>query len=240
MNQLTERLTKTFQPRLAIIAYTSMMDDWGDAYLESHEIDDQGALLEAKPLKQETIQGMIDVFFDDRQNRIAISGLLPPNILFYEGLPGGHYAMIWHRPAERRRLFFEKSLHIANGEAFVPPMLYKASRRELAVYALPDDRRPDEKTALLRAPFHNVGEEGDVCLGSAMVPKPKERTYAALMKYWEDLFWLSEFSHLQGSKSPTRTNINLLWPKLIKNKRLTWAELDELQPIGKKTVKDIL
>lgn len=209
-------------------------------YLESHAVDEEGRILEGKPLKQETIQGMVEVLFDERRNAVNIGGLLPPNLLAFDRLPGGHYKMIWYRPAERRNLFFAPQLRLKSGQAWVPPMVYAVERRGLNVYALLKDDRPTDKTKLCHAPFHNVNTAGEVCLGSAKVKKPETKTYLSLMEYWETMFWKSEFTHLAGQESPTKTNLNLLWPRLIKDKKLTWAQLDELKPIKALTLKHFL
>ncbi|HEY4288230.1 MAG TPA: hypothetical protein VGN00_14095 [Puia sp.] len=241
MNELTDNLIKEYHPRLAIIAHTSALNDWRDVYLESHPINEAGQILEGRPLKQETIQEIVDVFFDERQNAVAVSGMIPANVLQFEVLPGGRYSLMWYRPAERRRIYFSESLNIPSGEAWMPPMIYHTKdSRGLAMYALANDDRPAESTRLFRAPFHNIYDDGDVCLGNAQVKKPSQKTYASLMKYWEDLFWLSEFTHLNGTANPTKSNLALLWPKLVKNKKLTWSQLDELKPYKKQTVKDLI
>ncbi|MDF2189316.1 hypothetical protein [Paraflavitalea sp. CAU 1676] len=215
MNQLTETLMKTYRPSLAIVVYTNGMDEWHDAYLESHAFNDKGQLLEGKPLKQETIQGLVDVFFDERQNRVQIGGIIPANMIHFDVRPGGYYDMTWFRPAEKRHLFFVDGLHIPSGEAMVPAMLYQVKRKGLYVYALTSDERPALTTELYNAPYHNVSSDGDVCLGSAKVKKPTTRTYQAEMEYWEAMFWKSEFTHLAHAQNPTRTNLNLIWKGLI-------------------------
>lgn len=232
MNDLTEALLKSYKPRLAIIAYTPTLEDWNKCYLESHAIDAKGRLLEGKPLKQDTIQEMVDVFFDDRQNSQQLTGLIPSNLLKFEILPGGHYEMIWYRPQEVRQMFFEDGLKIPNGKAWQPALIYSVSRRDLSVFAITSDERPGENTLLYRAPYHNTNKEGEVCLGSAGqgVKKPASRNYKDQMKYWEDIFWLSEFSHLAGSKNPTKSNLNLLWKKMLADEKLTWQDSDQLLP----------
>lgn len=238
MNERTEPLLKTYKARLAIVAYTSTLNDWNDCYLESHVINDKGQLLEGKPLKQETIQGMVDVFFDERQNKTKFGGLVPENLIKFEVLPGGHYEMMWYRPEEQRVIHFSDALNLPSGKAWMPALIYHVERRALSIYALISNDRPSEKTPLYRAPFHNTGQDGNVCLGSAKVKAPADHTYGAAMKYWEDVFWLSEFTHLAGATNPTKTNINSLWKKLIKNSSLKWSDMNELLPIkeGKKHV----
>lgn len=236
MNKITDKILNNYTPKMALVVYASDVN-WNDAYLESHAINEKGQLLEGKPLLQETIQGIVDVFFDDRISRTAMSGLLPANLLAFEVMPGGKYRMAWHRPAERRVLHFTPNLKIASGEAWVPAMLYVTDSRGLDVFALASNDRPEETTPLLQAPYHNVYDGGSVCLGSAKVKKPTTQTYASIMKYWEDMFWLSEFNHLLG-ESPVKTNINVLWPRLINDPTLTWEQLDELIPANK-TIKKL-
>lgn len=238
MNELTENLVKEFSPRVAIIAYASD-EKWSDCYLESHIIEN-GKIMAGKPLRQETIEGMVDVFFDQQQNQARITGFIPENLLQFIHLPGGHFKMTWYRPAERHVLHFQGSLKIPTGEAWCPPMVWSIDRKVLSVYALDADKRPTPETKIFRAPFHNVADGGDVCLGSAKVAKPAEKTYTAIMKYWEDLFWLSIFTHLHGSNSPTKTNMNMLWKRLIASKRLKWDQLKELKQYRTHKLKDIL
>lgn len=238
MNSRTDALVKTYKPRLAIIAHSTTAGSYEEWYLESHVINDKGHVLEGKPLQQETLQGIVDVFFDERQNSAQFGGIIPHNLIKFDIMPGGQYEMIWYRPEEQRQLFFAESLNLPSGKAWVPALLYKVTRRSLSIYALQAINRPSEQTELFRAPFHNVYDDGRVCLGSAQVKKPVEKTYAAATKYWEDLFWLSEFSHLNGATNPAKTNINTLWKRLINNPDLKWSDMYQLVPIkdGKKFI----
>jgi PRTRC genetic system protein B len=240
MNDLTETLLKSYSPRLAIIAYTSTINDWHECYLESHEINEKGQLLEGKPLQYETIEGIVDVFFDQRQNRVEFGGLLPDNLLQFVILPGGKYKMMWYRPVEQRHIYFAEQLHINSGTAWIPSLVYKVDNNHLSVYALTrQSGRPKEDEEIFLSPFHNVSYEGAVCLGSAKVKKPEKKTYASVMKYWEDMFWLSEFSHLAGAKNPTKNNLSNVWKRLI-DSNIKWEDIDELLPMAKTSKKGIV
>lgn len=241
MNERTEALTKKYKPMLVIAVYKGEGGYSNDKsyYLESHNFNERGQLLEGKPLKQQTISEIVDVFFDERQNQVKITGLIPDNLLLFEIAHGGKYDMIWYRPEEKRQLFFADGLHIPSGLAWVPALLYRVQGNSLEVYALPDNTRPVPATKLFHAPFHNVSE-GSVCLGSAAVKKPDKKTFHTIMKYWEDLFWLSEFSHLAASVNPTRSNLSLLWKQLI-GKEKKWSDFKpgELKST-KSTFEDLL
>lgn len=236
MNARTELLSQTFNPVLSIVVYKSM-DNY---YLESHDINNKGQVMNGKPLLQETIQEIVDVFFDERKNMASITGLIPENLLQFSYLPGGNYKMSWFRPAEQRILHFSKELKIPIGKSWVPPILYIADRKDLYVHALKTSGRPVEKTPLFFAPFFNVNNSGKVCLGNAQVKAPKDKTYSSLMKYWEDLFWLSEFTHV-NDENKTKTQMQKLWRRLIQSKgRLKWAKLDELKRNSAINLKKIM
>lgn len=229
MNDLTQTVGRVFKPSLAVMVYEST-DRENSFYLESHQINDDGQILEGKPLLQETIQGMVDVFFDDSKDKSQLAGAIPENLMLYRPLPGGHYKILWHRPAEIRMMHFAAQLKITSAPTWVPPMIYMAEKTSLSVFATKATARPKDNTKLYRAPYHNVSDDGAVCLGSAKVKKPADRTFLSAMKYWEDLFWLSEFSHFNGATNPTKTKMDDVWRRLVKSKKsIKWADLDELK-----------
>lgn len=229
MNQLTESITEEFKPKLAITVYTTQHEN--DFYLESHDINENGQVMEGKPLLQSTLQGIVDVFFDDRKNLSKITGIIPENMLAFDLLPGGQYRMIWWRPAEKRVLQHATALKIPTGRAWVPAMLYVVNRNGLDVFALATDKRPELNTKLFLAPYFNVNDDGDVCLGNARVKKHKNPTYDNMIKYWEDLFWLSEFSHVNGEEKVKSGDLAEFWRKLMKSKcRKKWSDIDQLMP----------
>ena len=168
MNNRTTTLMSTYRPELSIVVYKNDRD----YYLESHTINEKGQVMEGKPLLQETLQGIIGVFFDERKNMSQLTGILPDNLLYFALLPGGNHKLIWHRPAEVRVMHFAQALHLPTAKVWVPSMLYVAERNHLSVFALKANTRPTEKTKLFRAPFYNVSNEGSVCLGNASVKKP--------------------------------------------------------------------
>ena len=131
-------------------------------------------------------------------------------------------------------MFFRESLKIANAEYNLPGLIYVAGESWLNIYAC-KDKKLTEKTELYAAPFFNV-TGASVCLGSAKIEKPKDLTYTNLLEYWEKRFWLTEFSHLGGGGNPTKSNLVLV-TKAAKDKPF---DLDELQPLKKLKLKDIL
>lgn len=242
MPNVTHELTRSLKPELAVMVYKDPEYGGfaGGYYLESHQINEEGQILEGKPLLQETIGKMVDLFFDQRQDGSQVQGYVPECILKYVPTSTG-YELIWYHPAEVRMLFFADVLKIPSGKAWVPGLIYHVKNDGLNIYAFTGTKRPAAGTKLYRAPFHNISDRGDVCLGSAKVKKPADKTFASIMKYWEDLFWLSEFSHLNGATNPVKTKLGPIWKKLIKTKPTTkWSTLNELLPLKNITMKQLL
>lgn len=242
MNDRTELILGTLYPVVAITVYKNPEDTGiSKFYLESHDITPDGKIGAGRPLLQETIQDVVDVFFDERKNDSAIKGMLPDNLLYFQQLPGSNSRMIWYRPAEIRVLHHATQLKLPTNKCWVPALLYVVDRNELQVHALKSNTRPTEKTKLYKAPFFNVNDDGDVCLGSANVKKPKDPTYDNVIKYWEDLFWLSEFSHVNGSEKVKSKDLSKVYKRLLASKtKIKWSDIDELIPNEKMTLKNIL
>lgn len=241
MNQRTELLNTSYKPELSIMVYRAGDGVFESAYyLESHQIDEKGRVLEGKPLDQQTIQAVVDTFYSEQRERSLLAGLIPDNLLFYKPQAGGNYDLGWYHGPEQRYFHFAKALRIPSAKMWTPALLYFVKEKELNVYAFKKDGRPDEKTKLFRAPFHNINEAGEVCLGNASVKKPTEKTFAAIIKYWEDLFWLSEFSHLNGATNPTKSELKKVYEQLQKSKgRKKWSDLDELKE-SKQSIQKLL
>lgn len=240
MSDLLKDLQKEFEPKLAIMVYEAKGNK-KYYYLESHGVSEQGAITEGKPLQQETIQHILDVFYAERKDSSQLSGSVPENLLSFTPRPGGNYNIMWFRPAEIRVMHFATQLKLPTAKVWVPPVLYHVTNKSLDVYALKASTRPKPGSMLYRAPFHNVSDGGDVCLGSAEIKKPTDRTFASAMKYWEDLFWLSEFTHLNGATNPTKSDFNKVWKRLISSKtKLKWSDLPNELISTKKTLQSLL
>ena len=228
-NSRTDELMKSYTPVLSVVVYKSN-DYYANYYLEGHTITDDGKIMEGRPLMQETMQGIVDVFFDENQNKQKFSGLFPDNMLSFKALPRGKYKMVWYRPAEKRVMYFKQELKMPSEQTWIPAMLYVTDGLGLDVFALSGNSRPNEATKLYRPPFWNVNDSGDVCLGNARVNRPQVKTYENLMKYWEDLFWLSEFTHTNGDKL-IKSDAKKVWKQLLTSKCTLKFPSKELIPL---------
>jgi PRTRC genetic system protein B len=152
-----------------------------------------------------------------------LRGALPIEFLPSNVLVRSDESITWWTPSSMRRMFYakEKSNEGAqlSGKLFPqPPLVFRAHKRHLDVRALLRDERPNLQTVLYRAPYWNVNDRGDVCMGTARVPP--QPTVDSLPR-WESAFFESEFTHPNASKKLTEHPGGFvgLWRSLAEKRR---------------------
>ena len=229
MNSITEKLTSNVEPKMAIIVYEGV----GDYYLERRDII-KGKMTAGVPLTEDCLSDISEVISHTSEK--MIHGQIPPFMLYADQRPGNE-KYIWYRKPEKRRIYFTKALNIPNGDVKLPGLIYMAKGKNLSVYAVKIRGSIRMNTRLYSAPFFNVGNNANVCMGNAKMKWPTELTYENIVQYWENKFWLSEFDHLLGS-NPIKGNLSTITKHCIE----TGCEFprDQLKPIGKLTLKDLM
>jgi PRTRC genetic system protein B len=201
-------------------------------YIESYDMDDQGKPINAHPLSVQEADGLAKALtVSSKQEPVFLQakGLLSENVLFIQSMETGY--AIWYTPAQKRNLLFSDNLGIPSGEASVPALVWKASKSTLSIYALCDNQRPLADTSLYYAPFFNVYQDGSVCMGTVDVAIKKSTSLEAFMLEWENYFFNSYFSHLNGGHCPVSGNIIQLWQSLLTSQQEFPSQL--LLPAGK-------
>lgn len=122
-----------------------------------------------------------------------------PEVVWQESnvLARGAGRTVWWTPAMQRAMFFKASSWSKTtfeGHALcpVPPMIWVATERDLFMYAVNEDTRPERNTKLYQAPLFNVWSSGKVCQGSTVLPPDELR---GIPMEWEKSFFSSNFTH---------------------------------------------
>ena len=219
MKDITESFGTLYNPVKAFIVYEKNSND-KSVYVESYDLDSNGFPINAHPLsiKESTqLAQALDTSDELKRNFLKPSGLLPKHILYINPDHNG-YAM-WHTPKQKVDLFFVEGLKIPNGKASIPPLLWKAYRDELYVYAIGENEEINERTNLYHAPFFNLYEDGRVCMGTVPVNIQPDCLLEEFIQQWQDYFFNSYFSHLIKPQSPVKGNIIQLWQSLMGTKK---------------------
>lgn len=236
MQDITNNFGTLYYPKSALVFYETTGTEI-NMYVEHFDMDENGMPINAHPLtviEAEILAKALQT--DEERNRAFLKpkGILPTNILHIN--PGDKGTVVWYTKAQKRQLYFVESLGIPNGTAQVPPMLWIADKGSLTVFALTSNRRPSEKTTLYYAPFFNIYEKGNVCMGTVSIDIKNSASVEEFTQAWEDYFFNSYFSH-SLSANVTKTNIVNLWKGLINTD--TPFPIEELKK-SNKTLKNIL
>lgn len=214
VNDITENFGTLYHPKSALVFYETIGTNT-DVYVEYFDMDSNGTPINAHPLTVKEANVLAKALKTDEENSKAFlkpKGILPTNILHIN--PSEKGTVLWYTKTQQRQIYFVDSLGISNGKAQVPPMLWFANKSSLTVFALANDRRPTEKTPLYYAPFFNIYEKGNVCMGTVGIDIKNSASVEEFIQAWEHYFFNSYFSH-SLCENLTKKNIVNLWKDLI-------------------------
>ena len=236
-HDITNDFGKLYYPKSALVFYEAKDTDKA-MYVEHFDMDQSGNPINAHPLTVREANVLAKALqTEDEKNQAFLKpkGILPTNILHIN--PSAEKGtVLWYTKAQQRQLYFVDSLGIPNGKAQVPPMLWLASKSSLTVFALSNDRRPTEKTPLHYAPFFNIYEKGNVCMGTVGIDIKNSASVEEFIQAWEHYFFNSYFSH-SLCENLTKKNIVNLW-KGLSNTDKSFPK--EVLKKNNKTLKNLL
>ncbi|AIL46977.1 PRTRC system protein B [Elizabethkingia anophelis] len=212
IKEITPSFTKVFYPQSALIVYQAKE---GETYVEHFDMDRNGIPVNAHPLTVREASRLAKVLTTSTKEKEPVlrpDGIVSEQILYFDTSMN---KVIWYTKGMGRQMLFTEDLGIPNGTANVPPMLWVADRNNLAVFALASNRRPTEKTKLFNAPFFNVYDDGNVCMGSVDTEIKKTASLEEFTQQWEFFFFNSYFSHLMSDYNPIKGNCVSLWESLV-------------------------
>lgn len=140
---------------------------------------------------------------------------------------------IWWTPPKTQGVFFKvpgTALTDAKGSAPMPGLIWVlTSGRGLDIYAYKGGARPTKKTTLYQAPFFNVNDRGEVCLGNASLPRRGSANY---LQRLEASFYASYFTHpnVSEGKLVAGHESHQFWRDLLDGKYEAFPE-DVLVPL---------
>ena len=238
MNNITGLFTDIYLPEKALIIYRSLKSEAAQVYVEAYDMDTNGCPINAHPLDtQESalLAQALDRNEELKRDFLTPKGLLPEKVLTINPSYNGY--AIWYTLPQEVNLFFIKDLTIPNGKAKIPTLLWKATKEQLYVYALKTTKKPTDKTALYHAPFFNVHENGNVCMGTVDIEIESRCFLEDFIRQWETYFFDSYFSHLIGGHNSVSCNIVQLWQEQVNTNR---SFPNEVLKKSNRTIKDLI
>jgi PRTRC genetic system protein B len=216
MTNISNQFSDLYEPHKALLIYNCKPNgqnkENSPVYVESYDIAKNGKPINAHPLSLKECIALSELFqsSNELQNGFLRSkGLLPNNLLFINTDNDGY--AVWFTLPQQRELFFVENLDIKSGTAFVPAMVWKASRDTLTVFAVKGKTKPVAKTQLCHAPYFNIHANGQVCMGNVNIQNDRHTCLETFMLQWERYFFGSYFSHTLAGGSRLKQNIVQLW-----------------------------
>ena len=198
---------------------------FGNTFITYHEVNEdsrakQPTLGPAKTLTIEFVQSLVQ----------ALGGRVRVEFLPETVLARTERLIAWWTPSQKRQMFFgttQGDMAGMNGAIFPQPALVRlAMDHSLSIRALKENRRPAVDTKLCVAPYWNVYDTGNVCLGSMRAP---DASTVASIPQWEQSFYESEFTHGNvGRLTRHAGGFEGLWKELAGNEEFPIGSLIEL------------
>lgn len=236
MKNITHQLAQTYSPWKALLFYRCADEDRTPLYVEAMDINSDGVPQNVRPLQSEECRKLAELLRhspEERNDFLSSRSLIAPEILQVDTRT---CTVIWYARPQKVTLFFTKDLGIPEGKAFIPALIWKATRQGVSIWSFTGSRKPVLKTPLCHAPFFNVSDSGTVCMGNVNVRIDRKTYLEDFTRQWESYFFNSYFTHLLGS-CPVSCNIVQLWKDLVDSGK-RFPE-DVLKPTNK-TLKHIL
>jgi len=237
MENITAIFNETYSPVKALVIHQSQQNA-EHVYVEAYDIGSNGKPVNAHPLSvKETIvlAGSLNTSSELKNDYLKSKELLPDKVLYIH--PTTHGFAMWYTPEQEVDLLFKESLQIPCGKAFVPPLLWKADKSNLYLYAVKTQGKPSIKAPLYRAPFFNLYEDDRVCMGTVDMGMDKVDCLEDFTATWERCYWNSYFSHLIGNVSPVNGNIVQVWQQQVNTQKKFPQDILKAKD---KTIKDLI
>lgn len=224
---ISNRIGDVYVPFKALLIHKNLRQkdgfEAGEAdtqiYVESYDISKAGTPINAHPLTVKeciTLADLLQASTEMQNNYLRSNSVLPSNLLYVNADKNGY--AIWYTPPQQRQLYFVETLGINSDVAFLPSLVWMATRDELYIYAIKGNKKPNAKTTLYHPPFFNTYHDGRVCMGNVNIQIDHTTRLADFMVKWEAYFYNSYFSHTLQAGSITNVNIVDLWKKQMENK----------------------
>ncbi|WPU91706.1 PRTRC system protein B [Mucilaginibacter sabulilitoris] len=202
MTNISEQFNNQFAPVKALLIYQNQAiqkDNYGyetdknEVYVESYDIGKRGQPINAHPLsiaEMVTLSKLFQATEELKTNYLKPKGLLPANVLYLDAQAEGY--VVWYTPPMATNLFFVDGLQIPKGEAHIPAMVWKASKNSLNVYALKGKTKPNANTPLYHAPYFNIYDSGNVCMGTVQISIDRFTRLEDFICKWEAYLYIME------------------------------------------------
>jgi PRTRC genetic system protein B len=184
----------TFKPYIGLIVFSDQGKQ--QHYLQVHEITN-GSWGEGKPFSKESLAELATSIRKEQAESLKLRGLLPDSMLFYQ--PGLSSRFMWYLEPQQYHITFISSVGIPTGNYQMPGLILAVSGKSMYIWAYKGTGKPKADTEIFHAPFYNVYESGNVCMGTVSESRKKFFLDEELDR-WQRRFFGGRFTEAHGEK----------------------------------------
>lgn len=228
-----------FVPKQAVVFFEGK--GGGGEFATIHSVNADGAghrLGPGRPITAEAMKAVATQFA--KQLRAKETILREQVLLSNDDL------LVWWTPACTRLCFFDIDWHKGalgrdrlqgrNANLPIPPLVWALKRTKgqgawqgVFVWALEHNVRPEDDTALYRAPLLNINNDGTVCWGNGTIPPNRDQKH---IEVWQEAFFASVFSHYNETTPFKGAEAYEVLADMVDNPPATFP-VDRLIPMSK-------
>ena len=202
------KLPETLKPVMSLVLYNSE----STVYVEEHKIkelqDNKFIFGPGKPARMKLLSKLLEEIKGIDKSKYEFKNFIPTNVIRFN-LKNQELNLMWLFKRSIRKLSFDEKHNIQDKHLkSIPNLIFQVKGSELNVYAYKLDR--GLKTKIYYAPFHNVYNDGRVCMGNAKIDW-NITDLSELIIHIESMFFNSKFTHLNHSNF--KNNINVIWDR---------------------------
>lgn len=173
--------------------------------------DNKGDITNGELLKVATAKKIFETLnnIDLVHADFGFDDLIPYNVLHFSK---SEKKVIWYSEPRKEALLFIEKLNMPEGIFPLPYLLWKLTDNGLSLWAL-KERPTTKQTILYHAPFLNINEKGEVCMGNTKF-LTESKDYALIIKAVENAFFWSNFTHTNHNHI-LKTSIAAVYSKIV-------------------------
>ena len=164
------------------------------SYVECARVNDKGVAA-FKPLDDKTMDMLGNAMIG---SGISIGGYVPRSLLYFS-IENKVITLMWVTEEQRKPLLFDEETTLKSDNYTVPRLLWYFKNGSLYLYALKDMDEAIEKTKLYKAPFFNMMQSNEVCMGDVVdMMDIRNGRFDEIITKLEALFYETEFTHISS------------------------------------------
>lgn len=198
--------------------------DSENVYVEWKTVNSNKEVSAGVPLSLDSLESLYTYMVNRKMGSGQLAGMISKNMIYMNPALNVY---IWTVPSGKREIKLARGAGLRKGWIKYPPMVFAVNGKSLSIFIY-----STSMSKLYPAPFYNIYDDGEVCLGTVRLTSVNNaKTYHEYTTAWENLFFNSKYSHGIGD------TMKIMKSLINSRKPFPWKKVAKiLKPINIKTL----